>query len=239
MNRRLLVSALACCAVAVPSGALAGSGGSYQEAKLKFTKERPGASTGMRVHIDYRDPADPDAKPPAVRRVVLKLARGARIDTLAPEWCTASDAELMATGADACSPGSKLGGGDVTVDTGFPGPGRFVDAHIDFLNNDHELIYVNTVEATTARTIIRAAVRRRRIITDAGMLPGTPPDGGAIDTVETFIPALSRTVDGQRRRYVRTPRHCPERGFWINRITFTYANGVTQTTRNHSRCEAA
>ena len=206
-------------------------GGAYQDAKLRFTEHRPGVSTGLRFRVDYVDPANPDAQPPAVREVLLRFARRARFDTGAPERCTASDAELTAMGAAACPATSKVGAGVVTVDTGFPGAVRIVDAEIDFLNNNHELIYVNTVSGTTARTIIRATVGRRTLTTEVGMLPGAPPQGGAVDTARTLIGAGVP-------HYLTTPPRCPERGYWVNRMRFTYDGGVEQTVRSRSRCRA-
>jgi hypothetical protein len=237
MARRATLILCGLLAVSSPI-ALAGDTGSYQRAKLKFTKRAPARSTGLHVGIDYRNPSDPDAKPPAVRRVVLRFARGTRIDTTAPEACTASDPELMAMGEAACPPESTVGKGVVTVDTGMPGPERYVTADVTFFNNEHELIYLNTVRGSDARTVIRAVVRRRVVVTDAPMLPGTPPDGGAIDTVHVHFPALSRRVDGTRRNYVTTPRTCPARGFWKNRLRFTYDGDVTQTVTSRSPCEA-
>src|SRR2546430_6064169 len=84
---------------------------SRQSAKLTFDTERPGVASGVSVAIDYVNPNDPRAKPPAVRRVVLRFASGTRIDTSAPRLCTASDAELMLLGGSACPPGSKVGQG--------------------------------------------------------------------------------------------------------------------------------
>ena len=114
------------------------------------------------------------------------VPRGGSYDTSVPESCEASDAELTLRGAAACPGGSAIGGGLVTVDTGLPGPARIVTADVEFFNNatdpDGEFIYLNTVRGNGARTVIRADVTKRRTITDAGMLPGAPPDGGSIDT---------------------------------------------------------
>lgn len=231
---------LALAAVTTPlatAGEQASEQGSYQSASLEFTKKRPGVSSGTRTLIDYVNPDDPEGKPPAVRQVVIIFAKGTRLDTSAPELCTASDAELTALGEAACPAGSKLGEGVVTVDSGFPGPARLVTADIDFLNNTNELIYVNTVRDTGARTILRAPIEGRRITTDVPMLPGTPPDGGAIDTVEAFDDVISREVDGEKRSYITTPRRCPSSGHWTNQIRFAYDGGVTQTVRSHSPCK--
>jgi hypothetical protein len=218
-------------------GAAAGSagapGGSRQTASLTFDQTRPGTASGVSVGIDYVNPNDPSAKPPAVRRVVLSFAPGTRIDTSAPQVCTAPDAELMLLGGAACPAGSKVGSGVVTVDTGLPGPGRIVTADVDFFNNTHQLIYVNTIRGTGARTVIRAEVGSRDVITDAGMLPGTPPDGGAIDTVAVHFPPLVR--DG--RAYITTPPVCPPSHRWVNQATFTYADGVTQTVDTPNPCK--
>lgn len=208
-------------------------GPSRQTAKVTFGTKVPGAPTGLLESIDYVNPDDPSAKPPAVRRVVLRLASGARFDTSAPELCTASDPELIALGESACPPGSKVGEGVVTVDTGFPGPARFITADVDFFNNTNQLIFLNTVRGTGVRTVIRGQVSSNEVLTDVAMLPGTPPDGGAIDTVHIYLPPLVR--DG--RAYLTTPPRCPDSRLWINRVTFTYADGVEQTVESPTPCK--
>lgn len=211
-----------------------------QTSSYTLTEQRPARSTAERFQFDYVDPGDPEAKPPAVRRVVTILPHTARYDPSVPGSCTADDAELMARGGAACPPDSAIGGGVVTVDTGAPGPGRIVTADVEFFNNaqdpDGEFIYVNTVRGSGARTVIRADVTLRKTVTDAGMLPGTPPDGGAIDTVDVEVANVSRVIDGRRRNYITNPRRCPPDGRWIARVSFTYADGVTQTMPTSNRC---
>ena len=217
------------------------AGDSRQEASYTLSSQQPRTSTAETLKVDYVNPDDPAAKPPAVSRVVTRLPRGARYDTGVPASCTASDAELMALGDGACPVGSAIGGGVVTVDTGFPGPARIVTADVQFFNNaddpDGEFIFLNTVRGTGARTVIRADVRRRRTITEAGFLPGTPPDGGAIDTVDVTIDQVSRKVNGTVHNYVTTPRRCPARGSWATRGRFTYPDGVSQTVGDRTPCE--
>jgi hypothetical protein len=215
--------------------------GSRQEASFTLSEQRTGRATAERFLFDYVNPNDPEAKPPAVRRVVTVLPRGARYDASVPGSCTASDAQLMLQGGSACPAESAIGGGVVTVDSGVPGPGRIVTADVEFFNNatdaEGEFIYLNTVRGSSARTVIRADVTGRRTITDAGMLPGTPPDGGAIDTVDLTVAEISREIDGERRNYITTPRRCPKRGHWNTRVHFTYADGVTQTVKSASECK--
>jgi hypothetical protein len=234
----LLISALALTATLafLPVHA-AGQSGSRQTASLLFTAQEPGSATGLVLRIDYRDPDHPRAKPPAVRRVVTELAPGARYDTAVPDLCTASNAQLMLFGAPACPEGSLVGEGVVTVDSGVPGPARFVAADVDFLNNVDEQIFVNTVQGTPARTVLRANLDGGRNSVNAPFLPGTPPDGGAIDTVTVRDFRIVRELDGERHAYITTPPRCPDRGFWGNRASFTYYDGVTQTVTSHSPCE--
>jgi hypothetical protein len=239
MTRALLTRA---CFGALATAALLGSaaialaGGSRQEAHYTLGSHRPHHGTSEHFVFDYRNPDDPNGKPPAVRRVVTILPRHAHYDTSIPGSCTATDAELMAQGAEACPKRSAIGGGVVTVDTGIPGPGRFVTADIRFFNNatdrDGEFIFLNTVRGTKARTVIRANVKRHKTITRAGMLPGTPPDGGAIDTVDIKVKA----VHSRAGNYITTPRHCPRRGWWRTKVRFTYADDVTQTVPDRTRC---
>jgi hypothetical protein len=226
-----MLGALLLLDTVTPSAADPGT--SRQAAQLVFGKKKPGVASGVFVDIDYVNPDHPTAKPPAVRRVVLRPAPGARFDTSVPELCTASDAQLMLLGETACPAGSKVGEGVVTVDTGVPGPSRFVTADVAFLNNAGQLIYVNTVRGTVARTVIRAQVSSNMVVTDAGMLPGTPPDGGAIDTVDVSFPPLARAGHA----YFTTPPRCPARRQWTNGLSFTYADGVEQAVQNTSPCK--
>jgi len=223
---------VALCAVAIGGTAQGAEAGSYQTASFVFDQTKPDRSSGATFDVDYHNPSDPQGKPPAVRRVILEAAPGTRIDTSVPGRCTASDAELMLMGAQACPPGSRIGVGEATVDTGFPGPGRFLAVHIDFFNNTDQLIFLNTEQGTGARTVIRSRIDGRRLITDAPVFPGTPPDGGALDVVHTQIPAYS----AGRGAYLSTPGACPPSGTWTNSMSFTYADGVTQTVTSPTPC---
>lgn len=204
-----------------------------QTASLRFTTPVPGAATGAVLDIEYLDPTGADAKPPVVRRVVTTLAKGARYDTTVPEACEASDAALMLQGAAACPQGSEVGQGSLTLDTGLSGASRYVDADVAFHNRPDELIFVNTVRGTSARTVLRAPIEGRSTTSEVPMLPGTPPDGAAIKRVHFEDDVVVR--DG--RAYITTPPRCPRSRVWTNRVTLTYADGVTQTVRTASPCK--
>jgi hypothetical protein len=244
MMRALMAGALLLAFLVVATAGAAGQGamsetGSYQEARHPFTSKKPGSPSGLIFSVDYVNPSDPQAKPPAVRRVVTTLARGAAYDPAALPPCTASDLELTLIGPSACVAGSRVGGGEATVDTGLPGPLRIARAHIDLFINGNQLIYVNTVTGTSVRTVIRAKVERRSLITEAPFLPGTPPEGGALDIVNVLQRRLVTGSGAERRAFITTPPRCPASGHWTNKVAFTYSNGTTQTVASPSPCRKA
>jgi hypothetical protein len=205
-------------------------GGSRQSAAAVFSESHPGASTGLRVAIDYVNPADRDAKPPAVAKVVVALDPGAKIDTSVPSRCQASEAELIASGAAACPAASKVGNGEIDVDTGVPGPERFLRNNVTFLNNTGELIFL--IESKTdppTRVVLRAKIEGATVTSDAPPLPGGPPDGFA---------AVKRVRLNLARRggYVRTPARCPASRSWTSTMRFTYRDGVSQAVTSRSPC---
>jgi RTX calcium-binding nonapeptide repeat (4 copies) len=227
------IAALGCMLLA--TGAHAQSG-SRQSAELRFLEREPGTPTALDLNIDYVNPADPNAKPPAVRRVVEELAEGSQIDTSIPARCPATDAQLMVQGPAACPADSRVGQGTVTIDTGLPGPARFIVADTVFLNNTNQLILVSTERGSGARVVTRASASGRRIVTELVPLPGTPPDGGAIDVVNFRLNQISRVIGGVPRGYITTPGNCPESRNWRNSLTFTYADGVSQLVNTDQGC---
>lgn len=204
-----------------------------QTASALFDSQIPGSSTGLTQAIDYVNPDDPEAKPPAVETVVISLPEGSRIDTSVPPQCEAPDPALIAQGAAACPEESIVGGGEVDLDTGIPGPGRIVRNQVDLINNADELIFLLTEEQSGGRTVTRAAVGERTVTTETPPIPGGPPDGfTAIKRVRLQMPAFSADGEG----YLTTPPSCPADGSWTATGEFTYRDGVTQLTSSASPC---
>jgi len=194
----------------------------------RFTTDVPGASTGRVYAIDYFNPDDPDGKPHAFSHLHLELAEGARFDTTAVVQCKATDAELILLGAAACPADSKVGIDETLVDTGFPGPGRYFRVDFAFFNNQDELILLATVRENGARVVVRGQIGENTLDIENPLVPGTPPDGAA-----------ARSQRGQffeRSGYLTTPPTCPKSGYWVNRITYTYRDGVEQTAASRSPC---
>jgi hypothetical protein len=193
-----------------------------------FTTDVPGASTGRTYAIDYLKPGDPDGKPHAFSHLRVELAEGARFDTSAIPQCKASDAELMAAGPSACPPESQVGSDETVVDTGAPGPARYSDADFAFFNNANQLILVATVRGSGARLVIRGQIGERTLDIENPMIPGTPPDGGAAKSQRGRFVAQSN--------YITTPPTCPASGYWVNRVVYTYRDGVEQSAESRSPC---
>jgi hypothetical protein len=234
-------AALTLAVLAVSAAAAPAVDSPYQSSSYTLSQTRVARPTGEHFQFDYVNPDDPEAKPPAVKQVVTILPRGAHYDASVPGSCTATDDELMLQGADACPADSAVGGGVITVDTGAPGPARIVTADAQFFNNaedpEGEFIYLNTVRDTGARTVVRADVTRRRTITTAPLLPGTPPDGGSIDTVDVQVTKVVRAVDGERRSYITTPARCTRSRTWFARVRFTYDGDYSQVVATPNACK--
>ena len=231
------IAAATAVALVLALGAEAGaqSDAARQTYSDRFTTDEPGASTGRAYAIDYFRPEDRNAKPHAFSHLQVELADGARFDTSAIPQCTASDAQLMASGPSACPADTKVGTDETVVDTGFSGPGRFFTTDFHFFNNKDELILLAMVRENGARVVVRGKIGRNTLDIDNPMIPGTPPDGGAAKSQRgTFFPRASRG-----RAYITTPARCPSSGYWVNKVNYTYRDGVRQTSESRSPCRQA
>jgi hypothetical protein len=228
-SRWLIPIALALLCLPAAAGAQEST---RQTAELTLDSQRPGTSTGARLSIDYVNPADPEAKPPAVQKVVLELPAGARIDTSAPAVCGASNAQLIAGGPAACPPESRVGGGELLLDTGVPGPARLLDNHVTLLNNTGELIFVlESKSEPGARIVTRAVLTDTTITTEVNPIPGGPPDGFVA------IKRVRLALD-ERPGYVTTPPSCPPARVWTSTATFAYRDGASQAVKATTPCVA-
>jgi hypothetical protein len=222
-------AAVAIALTTLPAAAIAADG-SRQTASIVFDGQRPGQSTGTQLSIDYVNPDDAAAKPPAVKTVVIKLAPGSAIDTSIPARCEASDEQLMATGPAACPAASRVGTGELDADTGLAGPARLLQNDVTVLNNKSELILLLESKAQpTTRLVARASIQGATLTSEVPPLPGGPPDGF------TAIKRVRLRLD-PRPGYVTTPASCPSSGQWTNSISFTYRDDVTQSRSNASAC---
>ena len=231
-SRGITATVLAVAALATQASAI--SEPARQSYSDVFTTTAPNAATGRNYTIEWFNPEEPDGKPHAFSHLRVELAEGARFDTTAIPQCKASDAELMAGGEAACPAESRVASDTTLVDSGAQGPARYYNFDFAFFNNEDELILLSTVRETGTRVVLRGEIGTNTIDVEVPVpLPGTPPDGGAAKLQKgEWLPLSSGG-----RNYITTPPTCPKSGFWVNRVTYTYRDGVTQTAESKSRCE--
>ena len=234
--RKLTLVAITACWLAVPGAAAAQSEAPRQEYDEQWTTHRTDASTGRTFNVDFFDPSHPKGKPPAIERILVRLHPGTRFDTAAVPRCAASDAELTARGTDACPPRSTVGEDRLVVDTGVPGPGRFVTLDSNVFNAEKELIFLAEERDSGARFVVRAAVDENTLDIPLPFVPGAPPDGAAPTKEDGTFPERSTRTNGRRVSFLTTPSGCPRSGEWTNRVTYFYRDGVVQTAESTTPC---
>src|SRR5919109_4275627 len=138
----------------------AAAAGDRQTVSASYSTTLPGAAVGNRLVIDWRNPADPAAKPYAVDTIVIQLPPGSRFDFSALPQCKASDAELLVQGAAGCPPESKVNSGEVLSDTGSPGGfPRFVHTRTVNFNNEGELVGIGDAQEVPFRSVLRSKIK--------------------------------------------------------------------------------
>lgn len=231
----------AAAAFATVAAAPAAAAPQRQTVHAELTTTRPGAPTGVRLSVDWRNPANPVGKPYAVSRMVSRLAPGHVIDTGALEQCRASNAELYARGAAACPAGSRLGGGSIVSDSGgaFGPIPRFNENRVDQFNTAGGMVVVAETKNAPiipgiTRVVSRPTIRGNVITSNFPTLPGRPPPDPytALRTLRLASPPLVRGG----RAYWRTPPTCSSSGRWTGSMTFTYKDGVSQTVPTVAPC---
>jgi len=212
--------------------------------EASFTTQHAGKPTGFKQAIDYVNPRDHDAKPPAIMGVHVVLPEGSRIDPTVPRVCRASDAELMLAGPAACPAKSRVGEGTLSADTGAPGEvgtfPRTIETDARFFNGGGDLIFL----AETTNTLLplrissRFEVGERSFTSTVPPLPGAPPPDPflAIDEVTN---SLFRIASDAGDGYITTPSRCPRDRLWRFTAEVTYRDGVVQKQDSLMRCRGS
>lgn len=201
-----------------------------------FTTKSPSTSTGRQLRIDHVNPHDPEAKPPALTHEFVELHPGTVFDTFAVPQCSASDPELLALGAAACPSDSVVGSGEIQLDTGLSDPFRIAMNDATVMNAPNQLIFFLESRDSPApvRFVVRGKVEGNTL--DVA-LPSPPGADGPTPTFEVLEFQNRSTVrDGRQLNFLTTPPTCPRSGYWTNRFTFTFWDGVVQTYASRSPC---
>lgn len=202
--------------------------GPRAELRAGFGQTHAGAPTAMTVHILYRAPNDPDAKPSPIRGAEIATPPGTRFDATAPERCQATDAELMAFGRAACPAGSRVGGGKLVAVTGFGAPFDPFFTDVTLFNTGAGVIELVQQQGTDQTLAIdRATVRGNVYTSHPPRTPGGPPDG------ETAVRSVDFSFDAPApgaRAFITTPSSCPADGQWRATGRFAFDGDVDVAT---------
>lgn len=249
--RVLFVAILACaCLIA----AAVAWGAQTLTVHASFTPDRLGSPTNLSASAVFGS-AGPGPQSPAVK-VTAYAPAGLLVDTRGAGTCTATPAELEATGPRACPASSRIGFGS--------GVGLFEIAHelvpgpltLEFFLAPSEhghlvvLIYVNAVTpASEQLALVGHEVRAPKpygigITFDIPIVPTLP--GASLGWVQhvslTFGAskiAYYRTTHGKRKllhvRGLVTPKACPRKGFPIE-VQVGFADGTATRTTTTIPC---
>jgi hypothetical protein len=199
--------------------------------KQTYLSKTPRSSSGLRTLITWTDPGEPNGKPKAVKRFILKFHPGTAFDTSALVVCKAPDSKVQRAGLHACPPRSKLGGGSTEA---IAGSGIAFKTVVTFFNARGHIIVLVQVNGRTL-TNFRDQVKKNGTIHVNTRIPA----GIALTKLDVTIPAHSRRIKKKRRVYMRTPRTCPKSGSWTTTATFVYVDGSEQQVTSDSPCVAA
>ena len=228
---RWKVYALAAVVTAAATGSAAGTTGKHADFTLGFSTKSRGAGAALRLHVVYKAPGDPNAKPSPIRKVVVKAPRGTRFHTAAVAKCTASDDELQLEGSGACPAASRIGAGKLTANTGFGPPVDPVAGDLTLFNSGTAIVEVVTAPGTDrVLGIDRLKIAGPTLTGHPPTTPGGPPDG------ETAVRQIDFTID-RKTGYVTTPRTCPRSRRWTATGTFGFKDGSEETLTSRSACQ--
>lgn len=216
------IIAVGAAALALGVGAGDAAGASPAEFAFGFTTDRAASPTGLRFHVVYRDPENPEGKAPALKAAAFALPEGTRIDNGTVPACTATDEAFRARGRDACPASSRIGDGKLVATTGTPGDP--VRGDVTVFNGDGQIIELVTFEGTNQTAgLDRLTVEGSTLRAHPPATPGGPPDGRTtIREVRIAIPA--------RGGLVTTPASCPADGLWRALGTFAFDGRPGETS---------
>jgi hypothetical protein len=200
---------------------------------LELSTQTPGAPTGLKFHILYKHPGDPEAKPPAVSGAVFELPPGLRIDDDALPQCAASDEDFRAQGRQACPADTHVGTGNLIAMTGTPGADP-VETDVEVYNGDAQLIEVVFFKDTnTVAGMDRVTIEDGKLVAHPPATPGGPPDGRtAVREIRLDLPARA---GASGRQYVTAPPECAT-GKWVSRAHYEFEDGGKTVVASESPC---
>ena len=224
---RYAITALALLGVMAASApAHAGERADFQ---LSFAEQAVATPTKWKLHLRYKAPGDPEAKPYAIRHLSLRFPPGTRVNVDSHPACEATNEEIQLLGDAACPTESRIGGGTLTVITGF---GPLVDPYPTnlslFSTREGMIEVLKEVHLDTVLAIERLTLENGALTASPLVVPGGPPD--------FKIAARDIDWDVTSAGWLTTPTQCPASGLWSAIGTFTFDDGATVTETAGTPC---
>jgi hypothetical protein len=208
--------------------------------EITYTTAVPGAPTGFTYQASFRDPAAPSSDPPSLRRLLIKGAKGALLDTAAIARCAASDAEVKQRGQSACPAASRLGAGAARVKPMLLPP---VAYRTTVFNADRDQLELLEGDPPSPPVVVHGFVRGDTIDSpiptclNGGYAPSDcPADQVALLSNRLTVPEVVTGRGSQRRAYMTTPPVCPASRRWQTPVTLIYGDGVVETLVTEQPC---
>jgi hypothetical protein len=238
--------ALALLAVLAPGASVAAAAPATSPratVDMTFSTREAGSPAGFSYSAEFRDPDDPNATPPPLRRLVITAPSGAWIDTSVPARCDATDEELKRDGASACPDDSVIGAGSaLTKPILFPQ----LSYESVIFNAADQQVQLLTSDPPAPPTVVRGYFNGKGI---ESTIPtclngGAPPDDCPSDQaslIRNELTVAPYTIgEGRARRtYFVTPMLCPRSGLWESVVAFYYGDGVQETLTPTQPCVPA
>jgi len=225
-----VVALLVSCSVASANAV----SGARETVRFDYTTSHVNTPTGLVYDLSIRNPGDPNAAPIPLRKIVLIAPAGVKSDPQIPS-CSASDMQFEFSGESACPTATKLATGNSV--TRPLGGAPFTSDVVIFKTADGQamLIKFGNGGSAVVHTVIQGRVATTEVPTclTGGQPPsGCPTDEDAVVSSDLSYPART----SQNRIYLTTPASCPASGTWQNVLSFTYADGVTDTVTTSQAC---
>ena len=233
--RRQLLAALT---IALGTGGLGlttqAASASGLELSLQLTSHKTGTPTGATLHIVYPNDG-PGGKPKPVSLGVYQFPSGTTVDEAAVPVCPASEAEFELLGTAACAAATGLGGGGITVDTGFGPPIDPLALDDSYFHGPGQLITVFRPHEAPGPVlqVNRLQIKGATIIDRPSLPPGYPQ---GTKTVAKEVNQEIALVSSGGQAFMTTPSSCPRSGRWISQLTITYEDGTVETETSATPC---
>ena len=203
---------------------------------MKFTTIKKNTSTGVKFTTNrfaYKPPPF-GQKADRVSKIKFVMAKGTRTSTSGLKLCSKS--KLQSKGPSGCPSGSKVGSGSATIITGISVFDPVRASVQVFAKKNGLLTYILTTQGVSS--VVDLALKGNTITAPVPakcVVPNESPAQGC-PSGEAVIKILTVKIL-PKGKLIQTPKSCPSTGQWINKATYTYANGDTETEKSNSPCK--